>query len=73
MKKIKKIAAVILSSSLMTSLFTMISFAGETTSEQAASDGKLFDFIKMLFSNVDWGSIITILKQTIQTLIDMFN
>lgn len=73
MKTVKKFVSVLLCVTLMFALLSVVSFAGEqTTIEQAISDGKLLDFIAMLFSKVNWSSIIEILKQTINTLLNMF-
>jgi len=73
MKTVKKLVSVLLCVAMMFALLTVVSFAGDqTTIEQAISDGKLLDFIGMLFSNVDWSSILTILVQTINTVLNLF-
>ena len=71
MKNVKRLVSVLLCVVTMFTLLTVVSFAGETTIEQAISDGKLLDFIGMLFSNVDWSSILTILVQTVKTVFSM--
>lgn len=73
MKTVKKLVSVLLCVAMMFTLLTVVSFAGDqTTIEQAISDGKLLDFISMLFSNVDWSSILTILVQTVNTVLNLF-
>ena len=72
MKNVKKLVSVLLCVAMIFSL-TVISFAGDqTTIEQAISDGNLIEFIIMLFSNVNWESIITILVQTVRTFLNIF-
>lgn len=72
MKNVKKLVSVLLCIAMIFSL-TVVSFAvDQTTIEQAISDGKFIEFLIMLFSNVNWESIITILVQTVRTFLNIF-
>ena len=72
MKNVKKLVSVLLCVVMVFSL-SVVSFAvDQTTIEQAISDGKFIEFIIMLFSNVNWESIIKILVQTVRTVFNLF-